>query len=687
MAKIPMGNFGNAMPQVQRIQMPQDHSGQMIANSLQNVGQVAAQADQQQREREVQAKQLELYNNQLAEKEGQLKVDDFLSSKFSEQTTLLRNDVANGVKTSQQASDELKIWSDDQYRELSSSLPMHVHHQYKAQIDSAVGRQGAGFLPLQLKADEQKNISVIDRAFNIATRLPTDKREAYFNSYLDNAPVSEADKANYRQKLRTESNKIDVDGRILSAVDSSNIDELRTLSTELDKGAYKDLNGGQVQDYQASIASKIHTLQQRQQIVENKRVSESNKVFSEFQQSVLTGRDLDSSYIENVRTAVQGTPNQEDFEFYMGQSKNFQQFSKLSTTEQLKMLNSQKAIMKNSTTANAVREQKIMAVYQSIYNQKLQIAKDNPNQLLAEAGIQLPELNPIEIKMNPQGFAKNVIEIGEYQVSQRDMDANASIKPISPEDLPEAKKTFDSLDVNGKLNFIGNLISQSKGVKDGSKIWGAALGQLGGGDMNYVMAGVAKANGYASTEVRDLATSIISGTQLLKNKQLIMPKEDDLRVAFNDYVGQTLTGTNANNAYQVFKAVYADTMNARGFSHAAKDASPDKAILKTALGMSTGGIYTQPNSYKNYLGSKVSDWKVTKPYGMTDDVFEGRLNKGYATISKQTGIDVADLEGLRLKQGKPTATGEIQYDLLNERGQPLVVDGAIWRIKMNGVKK
>lgn len=687
MAKIPMGNFGNAMPQVQRVQLPQDQSGQMIANSLQNVGQVAAQADQQQREREVQAKQLELYNNQLAEKEGQLKVDDFLSSKFGEQVTLLRNDVANGVKTTEQANQELKTWTDEKYKELSASLPMHVHHQYKAQIDSAVGRQGAGFLPLQIKADEQKNISVIDRAFNIATRLPTNKREEYLNTYLINAPISEVDKENYRQKLRIESNKIDVDGRILSAVDSSNIDELRTLSTELDKGAYKDLNGGQVQDYQASIASKIHTLQQRQQIVENKRVSESNKVFSDFQQAVLTGRDLDSSYIENVRTAVQGTPNQEDFEFYMGQSKNFQQFSKLSTTEQLKRLNSQKAIMKNSTTANAVREQKVMAVYQSIYNQKLQAAKDNPNQLLAEAGIQLPELNPIEMKMNPHGFAKNVIEIGAYQVSQRDMDANASIKPISPEDLPEAKKTFDSLDVNGKLDFIGNLISQSKGVKDGSKIWGAALGQLGGGDMNYVMAGVAKANGYASTEGRDLATSIISGTQLLKNKQLIMPKDDDLRVAFNDYVGQTLTGTKANNAYQVFKAVYADTMNARGFSHAAKDASPDKEILKTALGMSTGGIYTQPNSYKNYLGSKVSDWKVTKPYGMTDDVFEGRLNKGYATISKQTGIDVADLEGLRLKQGKPTATGEIQYDLLNERGQPLVVDGAIWRIKMNGVKK
>ena len=48
MAKIPMGNFGNAMPQVGRIQMPQNQSGQMIAGALQNMSQVA----QQQHERE-----------------------------------------------------------------------------------------------------------------------------------------------------------------------------------------------------------------------------------------------------------------------------------------------------------------------------------------------------------------------------------------------------------------------------------------------------------------------------------------------------------------------------------------------------------------------------------------------------------------------------------------------------------
>ncbi|MFW2152812.1 methyl-coenzyme M reductase [Acinetobacter gyllenbergii] len=687
MAKIPLGNFGNAMPQVQRIQMPQDQSGQMIANTLRNVGKVAEQFNAQNNEREVQAKKLELYNNDLAEKEGQLKVDDFLSSKFSEQTTLLRNDVANGVKTKDQADIELKTWADDQYKELSQSLPMHAQHLYKAQIDSAVGRQGAGFLPLQLKADEQKSIGQIDRAMSIATRLPTEKREGYLNSYLATAPISEADKTKYRENLRIESNKIDVEGRITSAVGANNTEDLSRLSTELSQGKYAALNGGQVQDYQASIASKIHTLQQRQQVEENKRLSESNKVLTEFQQSVLTGRDLDPSYIDNVRTSVQGTPSQEDFEFYLGQSKNFQQFSKLSTTEQLNKLNSQKAIMKNSTTANAVREQKVMNVYQTIYNLKKQAAQDNPNQLLAEAGIQLPELNPIEMKVNPQGFAKNVIEIGTYQLALKAKDPNVTIKPISPDILLQAVESFDKSSVDQKLNLIGNIIGQSKDINGGKQLWEQTLKQLGGGSLNYVAAGTARLNNFRSTEGRDLASSIISGTQLLKNKQLTMPKEADLRAVFNNYVGQTVSGETANNAYEVFKAVYADTMVTRGMNHGKADEVPNKDIASTALGMATGGVYDQDGTFRNYMGEKYSTWKVTKPYGMTDSVFESKLKIGYADLSKRTGISIAELKGFRLRQGGTSSNRLVRYDLINERGAPLVKDGGVWWINIDKVAK
>ena len=345
-------------------------------------GAIQARQDKQ-AEQDVLNKRLELYNNDLAEREGKLKVDDFLTTSFTEKTTLLRNEVANGTKNSQQASEELKSWTDAQFKDLSSSLPMHAMHNFKSHVDSTVGRQSADFLPLQLRSDAQKGLQIVDQAFGIATRLPRDKRQAYLEPYLANPNITEAQKTEYRRKLEITSDKLDIDGRIVTAINASNTEDLSKLSTELSEGKYPYLNGEQVQDYQASISSKIHTLQQRQQIIENKRVSESNKVFSEFQQSVLTGRNLDASYIDNVRTAVKGTPNQEDFEFYLQQSSNFQKFSKLSTDQQLKELNNQKVVMKNSTTANAVREQKVMTVYQSIYNQKLQTAKDNPNQLVS----------------------------------------------------------------------------------------------------------------------------------------------------------------------------------------------------------------------------------------------------------------------------------------------------------------
>ena len=68
------------------------------------------------------------------------------------------------------------------------------------------------------------------------------------------------------------------------------------------------------------------------------------------------------------------------------------------------------------------------------------------------------------------------------------------------EDLPDAKKAFDAMSVNDKLNFIGGLIAESKGVQGGNAIWGATLGQLGGGDLSYTMAGVARMNNYKSTQ-------------------------------------------------------------------------------------------------------------------------------------------------------------------------------------------
>ncbi|MFX7780510.1 methyl-coenzyme M reductase, partial [Acinetobacter baumannii] len=89
--------------------------------------------------------------------------------------------------------------------------------------------------------------------------------------------------------------------------------------------------------------------------------------------------------------------------------------------------------------ADPVSENKILATYQNIYANKLKTAKENPTQALREKGIQLPEVNPLMVKLNPNQFAQNIITIGSYQAAQRDKDPNATIKPIPEEALPAAK--------------------------------------------------------------------------------------------------------------------------------------------------------------------------------------------------------------------------------------------------------
>lgn len=168
---------------------------------------------------------------------------------------------------------------------------------------------------------------------------------------------------------------------------------------------------------------------------------------------------------------------------------------------------------------------------------------------------------------------------------------------------------------------------------------------------------------------------------------MIQPKDALLKQKFNQYVGQSVSGETANLNYAAFQSIYAYLTEARGQSH--KDDNDYKEeIGRTALGLATGGVYTQKGGFKDYTNRGISDWKVSKPYGMTDSTFEAKIQKGYSDISKATGMSVNDLDNFRLALS-PTkaANGDLMYDLINERGRPLVVKGNVWRIRLNGVDK
>ena len=180
------------------------------------------------------------------------------------------------------------------------------------------------------------------------------------------------------------------------------------------------------------------------------------------------------------------------------------------------------------------------------------------------------------------------------------------------------------------------------------------------------MAGVARANNYRSRDGEDVAVAIVSGTQALKNKALVMPKDELLKAEFNNYVGNSVSGVTANMNFSAFKSIYAHLSERNGYQY--KDNQDiSKDLTKTALSLATGGVYEQGVKYGNQ-----KTWKVSKPYGMDDDRFEQILDTRYAAISQKYQTSEAALKDLRLRRERKSGPkGQIRYGLINERGEAL----------------
>ena len=667
MPKIPMGNFGNAMPDVQRIQMPRRNTDQ-LAQAVGNLGQtfsgMAQQKNKEQEQAEISAKNAELYNNQMAEKEAKVKLDDVLTSELSEQVTLLKNDVANGAMKAEDANKTLSTWSQQRYKELENDMPMHARHDMESYWSHHVAKNSTSFLPLQLSADNRKGEVLAERYMDIGTRMDRKAGREYIESNIQSLNLPEAQKQEMLNKYESSRDLQDIDGRITAAVENKDTASLQQLVTEMDNGGFGYTDGPTLQQKKAQALSRIDAINKQVEVEENKRVQLAGKALNEFKSQVLTGRALEDDYINNVGTAVKGTEHEAEYNFYKSQSTNFQSFGRLSTAEMEKRVNQQKAKMANSKTADAVTEEKVLGVYESILNDKKQTIKDNPNQAVREAGLQTHQLTGMELKTDPGSFADKAIENAVSQFALK--DPNLAIKPIASEDLADVKKTFDAMGVNEKLNAIGALITKTKGVPNGSRVWAATLGQLGGGDLSYVMAGVARANGYKSENGVDVAAAIVSGTQALKNKQLIMPKDDLLKSEFSKYVGNTVTGSTANMTYAAFKSIYAHLAEQDNYQHKDKD-DINKSLVSSALSMATGGVYEQGVKYGNQ-----KTWKVSKPYGMDDTRFEAILDTRFEAIAKKYNTSESELKDLRLRREAARGpNGVIRYALINERGTPL----------------
>lgn len=149
-----MGNFGNAMPQVGRIQMPQNQSGQMIAGALQNISQTAQQLHEKEK---LEQEKLKIEQDKKDKAEFALQ-----SSKIGSDISLIDEDLLVKMQDGQLTYDEAVKQRQNNIETIKGQYKDVIPKTYTQAFDNYFEQHSyqsaSKYLPVAQKAKQQQGI-------------------------------------------------------------------------------------------------------------------------------------------------------------------------------------------------------------------------------------------------------------------------------------------------------------------------------------------------------------------------------------------------------------------------------------------------------------------------------------------------------------------------------------------------
>ncbi|ENN2191391.1 hypothetical protein AB8801_001418 [Acinetobacter baumannii] len=668
MAKIPMGNFGNALPEVQETRLPQSNLN-MLANTLQNVSNTAGLIAEKQ-------------------KQDQIKKDDLTASTIVSQFGLdaenmgaeYRQKVASGMSATDadlEFSKEYGLKMD----EVIAQLPTSVSQGYKKNLVKygagqvgtfyQTGRNVAGDLArtnLKLTLengskmrDQEAALPLVENAFNAAA------------DYLSPAEVIEF-RANYKQQQQ--SNNIGY--RLASA---KTVQDYQKIYDELqDERNYDGLPGSTRNSVMHSAQSGILRIQKQEQQAHNKKEADAVKLVNALQSNVLSGGKIDLEYMTNIGKATEGTAAYSDFQFLQENYVKIQEFQNLSTNDKKVKLDQLERDFKNTPSDNASDRKKLLDLYRSSYNQDVSDAKSNNVSAAGKLGIEVSGFTGQQLLSDPAGTMGLIVNNLHALNQAKKIEPNISLDPIPSLNKADIQESFEKASANKKLDVLASIMKGSQKNRLPLSTTKEIIKTIGGGDGMYNIAAVAVANN-AVYHGKNTGHIILSGASLIKSQNQITPS--DLEETYRGRISNLAGDGDYSANWSAFKSAYAYFESEAGHHQKSKDDGHNADSFNKALDATTGGLYQQHNT--SWIGSgkfkttngTITDWQVQKPYLMSDSGFEVAINSGFEQIAKKHNLSPDFVKDNYRLQARPGSTYDrnVIYDLLDADGKQWNVNG------------
>lgn len=656
MANIPIGNFGNVMPQAQPGRVIDSGAGQ-VAQAVSNLGQVGMQVSVKKlnEQQKIQDEKDEYFFNTQAAKYG---------AEYTDIVTTTKQKLVTGEYDENTAKAYLRQQSDNLTETYRQTLPETKHDRFNFYSEKMYLESEVNVKPLAYET-ERRAINADFEQVAEAT-LKIENREQAYALYLDtvnrNPVLTPEQKKEAPQKWNERRDLSDAKGVLSGLEGQQDVKALQELQKNVDT-VFPHMKVETRDAYKANIESAIDRINKGLEIKAKELDKEHAQLTKDFVADAFTGYPLSESLVNQTLEAVKGTKYESEVKEAIALNKDAQKFRDASPIEQERSIARLKTELENTPQEDATALVKKLNVFTNIAATSKQRANDDPiASVQSQTGHKLYTVTPEQIGSGQIDFKKAQITTDILADQKKANGGVGSLIQWNKSERTAFKDRYFDATPKQQKAMLTDLTKMAGKNKEAQKEYFSLIG----GEKNaYDYMGIAKLNQLDitlhNTNIR-AAEVALEGKQILNAGQAsVLGVEKEFHNAIQSEFGNaTAIGTNEHRAYQNLAYSIYLGLAKRGENIIKRDdkGNPliNKEMAKQAFDIATGG------TYKQKLGKNTN--YIFMPYGFTQTSFEDHIKNHFRTeYRKETGYLPPDEDILKthVVQPVPNATGWFMF--------------------------
>ncbi len=662
MANIPLGNFGNVMPQAQAGRVLDTGAGQ-VAQAVSNLGQVGQQvsAKKLNEQQKIQEEKDEYQFNIEASKYG---------AEYQDAVTETKQRVMTGELDENLAKAHLRQRTDELNEAYSQRLSEQQREKFNYYSEKMFLDSQAGIKPLAHETERRKINADFEQMSEATLKLENrEQGYALFKDTLTRNPVlTPEQRVKAEEDWQQRRDLSDGKGVLSSLEEQQDVKALQELHKNVDT-VFPHMKVETRDAYKSNIESAISRINRGIEIKSKELDKEHAQLTKDFVADAFTGYPLSESLVNQTLEAVKGTPYEAEVREAIALNKDAQAFRNASPIEQERRINRLTSELENSPQDNATLLQKKLNVFKNIALTSKQRANDDPiASVQSQTGHKLYTVTPEQIGTGNIDFKKAQVTTDLLAEQKKNNGGVGSLIQWNKTERTAFKDRYFSATPVKQKAMLTDLTKMAGKNKDAQKEYFSLIG----GEKNaYDYMGIAKLNQLdivlygTNTRAAEVA---LEGKQILNAGQAsVLGKEKDFHNAIQSEFGNTAAiGTTEHRAYQNLAYSIYLGLAKRGENIIKRDEKDNpiinKEMAKQAFDIATGG------TYKQKLGKNTNH--IFMPYGFTQNSFEDYIENHLRTeYRKETGFLPPDENILKTHVVQPVPNTNGWFMFIQPNGQ------------------